>query len=185
MSLTTPSGQSWGKAAVVLSKVQDQVCLALVPHLTTFHTNTTMSCAMICHCNNKIKYNTNTSIGKPGYRLYMHSHQQMMWVNSALQVCWVSALCHHLNSNDLAHIYREAAAGDQTHATCHRATGSRAVRHKFPVCFAYLDVGECLSRMLHELSKIQHAWVWPHQVARAGVKQRLYCQKFKIKYVSR
>jgi len=22
----------------------------------------------------------------------MHSHQQMMWVNSALQVCWVSAL---------------------------------------------------------------------------------------------
>ena len=56
---------SLGKAAAVLSKGQDQdqVCLALVPHLTTFHTNTTtMSCAMIYHCNNRIKYNTNTSI---------------------------------------------------------------------------------------------------------------------------
>jgi hypothetical protein len=42
----------------------------------------------------------------------------------------------------LAHIYREAAAGDQTHAACHRATGSCAVRHKYPVCFAYFDVGE-------------------------------------------
>ena len=42
-----------------------------------------------------------------------------------------------------ANIYREAAAGDQTHAACHRATGSCAVRHKYPVCFAYFDVGEC------------------------------------------
>ena len=75
VSLTSPSGQSWSKAAVVLSKVQDQVCLALVPHLKTFHTNTTtVSCAMICHCNNKIKYYTNTSIGKPGFKSYIHSH---------------------------------------------------------------------------------------------------------------
>ena len=44
--------------------------LCFIPHLTTFHTNTNMSCAMICHCNNKIKYNTNISIGKPGCRLY-------------------------------------------------------------------------------------------------------------------
>ena len=44
---------------------------------------------------------------------------------------------------DSAHIHREAAAGDQTHAACHRATGGRAVRHKYPVCFAYFDVGEC------------------------------------------
>ena len=42
---------------------------------------------MIYLCINKIKYTTNTSIGKPGYRLYTYSHQQMMWVNSALQVC--------------------------------------------------------------------------------------------------
>ena len=88
ITIAIPSGQRWGEAAVVLSKVQDQVCLALVPHLTIFHTNrTTVSCAMICHYYNKIKYNTNTPIGKPGYRLYMHSHQQMIWVNSALQVC--------------------------------------------------------------------------------------------------
>jgi hypothetical protein len=33
--------------------------------------------------------------------------------------------------------------GDQTHAACHRATGNCAVRHKYPVCFAYFDVGEC------------------------------------------
>ena len=57
-------GPNFAAAAAVLSKVQDQVCLALVPHLTTSHMNTTtMSCAMICHCNNKIKYNTNISIG--------------------------------------------------------------------------------------------------------------------------
>ena len=44
---------------------------------------------------------------------------------------------------DSAHIHREAAAGDQTHAACHRATGSRAVRRNYPVCFAYYDMGEC------------------------------------------
>ena len=32
------------------------------------------------HGNNKIKYNTNISIGLPGFKSYMHSHQQMMWV---------------------------------------------------------------------------------------------------------
>ena len=142
MSLTTPSSQSWSKAAVVLSKVQDQVCLALVPHLTTFHTNTTMSFAMICYCDNKIKYNTNTSIGKPGYRLNMLQSS----ADDVGKWCHTSVLsfgpCHHLNSNDLAHIYREAAAGDQTHAACHRATGGCAVRHKYPVCFAYFEVGE-------------------------------------------
>ena len=96
-----------------------------------------------CNCNYKNNYNTNISIGQPGFKSYMHSYQQMMWVNSALQVCWVSALCHHLNSNDLVHIYREAAAGDQNHAAYHRATGGRAVRHKYPVCFEYFEVGEC------------------------------------------
>ena len=30
-------------------------------------------------------------------------------------------------TQDLAHIYREAAAGDQTHAACHRATMGRVV----------------------------------------------------------
>ena len=72
----------------------------------------------------------------------MHSHQKMMWVNSALYVEFRPF--YHLNSNDLAHIYREAAAGDQTHAACHRATGGRAVRHKYPVCFAYFDVASAL-----------------------------------------
>ena len=52
----------------------------IIPH------DTTMSFAMICHCNTKIKYNTNTSRGKPGFKSYMHCHQQMMWVYSALQV---------------------------------------------------------------------------------------------------
>ena len=33
--------------------------------------------------------------------------------------------------------------GDQTHAASHRATGSRAVRRNYPVCFAYSDMGEC------------------------------------------
>ena len=28
----------------------------------------------------------------------MLSHQKMVWAKSALQVCLVSALCHHLNS---------------------------------------------------------------------------------------
>jgi len=32
---------------------------------------------------------------------------------------------------------------DQTHAASHRATGSRAVRRNYPVCFAYSDMGEC------------------------------------------
>ena len=44
---------------------------------------------------------------------------------------------------DLANIHREAAVGDQTHAASHRATGSRAVRRNYPVCFAYSDMGEC------------------------------------------
>ena len=65
------SGQSWGKAAVVLSKVQDQVCHALVPTSHNIPRDTTMGCAMICHCNNKIKYKTKTSIGKPGFKSYM------------------------------------------------------------------------------------------------------------------
>ena len=51
--------------------------------------------------------------------------------------------CHHLNANDLAYIYRDAAAGDQIHAVCRRATGGRVVRHKYPVCFEYFDVGKC------------------------------------------
>jgi len=52
----------------------------IIPH------DTTMGCAVICHCNNKTKYNKNKSIGKPYFKSYMHSHQQMMWVNSALRV---------------------------------------------------------------------------------------------------
>ena len=31
---------------------------------------------------------------------------------------------------DSVHVRPEAAAGDQTHAACHRATGSRAIRRK-------------------------------------------------------
>ena len=45
--------------------------------------------------------------------------------------------------SDLAQIYCETAVGDQPHDACHRATGGRAVRHKYPVYFAYFDVGEC------------------------------------------
>ena len=45
--------------------------------------------------------------------------------------------------SDSAHIYREAAAGDQIHAACHRATGNRATRRNYPVCFEYFDMGEC------------------------------------------
>jgi len=42
---------------------------------------------MIFYCNNKIKYNKDTSIGKPGFKSYMYSHQQMMWENGVLQKC--------------------------------------------------------------------------------------------------
>ena len=52
----------------------------IIPH------DTTMSFAMICHCNNKIKYKTNTSISKPRFKSYMHCHQKMMLVYSAFRV---------------------------------------------------------------------------------------------------
>ena len=102
------------------------------PTLITPH-DTTMSFAMICHCNNKIKYNTNTSRGKPGFKSYMHCHQQMMRLYSALRVLLEFRPFAIILTQDSAYIHREAAVGDQTHAASHRATGSRAVRRNYPV----------------------------------------------------
>jgi len=62
----------------------------------------------------------------------MHRHQQMIWVNSALRVCSSFGPLPPCEHKDLAHAYREAAAGDKTHAAYDRATRSRAIRRSYP-----------------------------------------------------
>jgi len=73
----------------------------------------------------------------------MHSHQQMMRVNSALRECLSFGPLPSPELKDSVHFHREAATGDQSHAACHRAAGSRAIRRNYPVCFVYFDMGEC------------------------------------------
>ena len=65
-----------------------------------------------------------------------------MLCNCVIHMCSSFGPCHSSELRDSEHIYREVIAGDQTHAACHRATGSRAVRRNYPVCFVYSDMGE-------------------------------------------
>ena len=67
----------------------------------------------------------------------------MMRVNSALRVSSSFGPLPSPELKDSALIYREVTAADQTHAACHKATGSRAIRRNYPVCFVLFEMGEC------------------------------------------